>query len=680
MSKVPLPGSEHTEPAQARRVGAPAADQRLPVAIVLRQPTPATFDADPRDITVVEEFARQQNLTIDAVFPERRMVDLSGSVTQMEQAFNVELVLFEYRGEQYVSHSGPVYLPAELVPAVLAVFGLNTVPIFPDSGSAGPNQVVNDLIATLGAYNFPTGLDGTGQTVGIVALGGGYEQSDLDDFFGGLDYAVPSLVQVSADNVTGNSPGNDDMRDREITQDICILGAIAPLCTIVLYWADPHYMGMLRAVSCAVKDTVNLPSVISISYSDPEMVGPSLAETMAIDGYLLQAKAQVISVFAASGDKGSTAGEAAGQHVRFPASSPNVTACGGTTLTIAGGAVGSETVWNDPEVESSPGEQGKPGITGGGVSQVFALPAFQVGAGIPANPDQPPYVNPQVGPAGRGVPDVASHADGFFGMFQGGQAFMNGTSAAAPLWAGLITLINQLRGVPTGYFNDVLYGRLVPAGALRDVTAPGTNGYWPAGPGWDACTGWGSPNGGSIANLIGPPTVISVQPPGGPLGGTTPVAIGGQFFLGALPPTVTFDGVGVPAKNITVVDDNNLTVISPPAATASTVDVVVTTMQGSSGKTSNSKFNYFFPTPVVSDVEPHNGAATDEVVVTGTGFTGVTGVSFGDATSPEVVPDPNTPDTRLTVSAPSGVSGDVHVTVTTADTSAPTDNDLFTYQ
>jgi hypothetical protein len=143
---------------------------------------------------------------------------------------------------------------------------------------------------------------------------------------------------------------------------------------------------------------------------------------------------------------------------------------------------------------------------------------------------------------------------------------------------------------------------------------------------------------------------------------------------------VLLERMGVPAGNIMVVDVNNLTVISPPAATASTVDVVVTTMQGLSGKTSNSKFNYFFPTPVVSDVESHSGAASDEVVVTGSGFTGVTGVSFGDATSQEVVPDPDTPDTRLTVSAPFGVSGDVHVTVTTADTSAPTDNDLFTYQ
>jgi len=142
---------------------------------------------------------------------------------------------------------------------------------------------------------------------------------------------------------------------------------------------------------------------------------------------------------------------------------------------------------------------------------------------------------------------------------------------------------------------------------------------------------------------------------------------------------VLLERMGVPAGNIMVVDDNNLTVISPPAVTASTVDVVVTTMQGLSGKTSNSKFNYFFP-PVVSDVESHSGAASDEVVVTGSGFTGVTGVSFGDATSQEVVPDPDTPDTRLTVSAPFGVSGDVHVTVTTADTSAPTDNDLFTYQ
>jgi hypothetical protein len=141
---------------------------------------------------------------------------------------------------------------------------------------------------------------------------------------------------------------------------------------------------------------------------------------------------------------------------------------------------------------------------------------------------------------------------------------------------------------------------------------------------------------------------------------------------------VTFGGVQ--ATNITVGSDTEINVISPPAAAAGTVDVVVTLMQGSSGASSASKFTYFVPIPVVSQISPSTGPAGTDVVVSGNFFTGVTEVDFAGVPSPQVTSDPNSPDTVLTASAPSAVSGQVHVTVTTAATSASTDLDFFTYQ
>jgi kumamolisin len=304
--------------------------------------------------------------------------------------------------------------------------------------------------------------------------------------------------------------------DQEITQDICILGTIAPGATIVLYWGQPSTPGWVSAFSYAVNDSTNQPSVLSHSYCDTELVGFSGSDMNSLDSYFADARLQAISVFVSSGDDGSTNGLQDGQqHVDFPASSsPNVTGCGGTTLTIAGnGTIEAEVAWNDPTR----------GVTGGGVSDWFPLPDYQAGVGVPINPTS----NPPAGPFGRGVPDVAGHADGYNGIWQGALMYMDGTSAVAPLWAGLITLINQLKGVATGFLNDVLYARLAAFAALNDITM-GTNGFWDAGPDWDPCTGWGSPDGAFIASLIGPPGIGRLVPSTGPVGGGMPVTIRGR--------------------------------------------------------------------------------------------------------------------------------------------------------
>jgi kumamolisin len=194
-----------------------------------------------------------------------------------------------------------------------------------------------------------------------------------------------------------------------------------------------------------------------------------------MDSTCQSAAALGITITVAAGDNGSSDGTKSNS-VDFPASSPHVLGCGGTALKASGGQRTSEVVWND---QASGG-----GATGGGVSAVFALPTWQATAGVPA-----------ASPGGRGVPDVAGDASpdtGYQILVDGQAEIVGGTSAVAPLWAGLIALLNQQLGRKLGFLNPQLY----PLGktAFFDITS-GNNGAFAAKPGWDACTGLGSPNG-----------------------------------------------------------------------------------------------------------------------------------------------------------------------------------------
>jgi kumamolisin len=172
--------------------------------------------------------------------------------------------------------------------------------------------------------------------------------------------------------------------------------------------------------------------------------------------------------------------------VDFPSSSPHVLACGGTSLhSSANGAITSETVWND-------GAQG--GAGGGGYSVQFAIPTWQASANI----------KPPAG-GGRGVPDVAGDADpqtGYNVSVDGTAMVIGGTSAVAPLWSGLIALLNEKLGKPVGFLQPVLYGLPSTAAAFHDIVK-GSNGAFSAGTGWDACTGLGSPSGENLLKALG---------------------------------------------------------------------------------------------------------------------------------------------------------------------------------
>jgi kumamolisin len=257
-----------------------------------------------------------------------------------------------------------------------------------------------------------------------------------------------------------------------------------------MYFTPNTDQGFLDALTTAVHDTKLQPAVVSISWGGPESSWTQQALN-AFNSACEDASTIGVTILAASGDDGSSDGVSSGTPtVDFPASSPFVLACGGTKLTLSGTTISSEQAWN--ELSSNEG------ATGGGVSEFFALPTYQQSAGVPKAPN---------GFVGRGVPDVAGDADpesGYNVLVDGQQTVIGGTSAVAPLWAGLLARINQSLGKNVGYLNPLLYTSNVES-TLHDITS-GSNGAYSAGPRWDACTGLGTPDGAALLAALGSTT------------------------------------------------------------------------------------------------------------------------------------------------------------------------------
>ncbi len=507
VKKVTLAGSAR-QPV-GNRVGDQSNDEMIEVSLILkpkaravaphkggatvsRQDFAAKYGADNAAIEKVKQFAKENNLTVGEVSAERRTVKLDGTAANMIKAFEVKLDRYEHEGQEYRARTGDIKLPADLAPSVEAVLGLDNRPQarthFRVRGEAAHHRKASTAVSytprqVAQLYQFPLDVDGTGQTVGILELGGGYHPADLKNYFSSMNINEPTVVAVSVDKGK-NKPTNPNSADGEVLLDIEVAGSVAPGAKIVVYFAPNTSQGFQDALTTAIHDSTNNPSVISISWGGPESTWTAQAMT-AFDSAAQDAGALGVTICAASGDNGSSDGVTDGaNHVDFPASSPNVLACGGTTLQSANGAITSETVWND-------GAQG--GAGGGGYSNQFPLPAYQASDNI-----KPPSGG------GRGVPDVCGDADpetGYQVLVDGKSLVIGGTSAVAPLWSGLIALLNQKLGKSLGFLQPVLYGLSPTADAFNDITQ-GSNGAFSAGPGWDPTTGLGSPSGGNLLTAL----------------------------------------------------------------------------------------------------------------------------------------------------------------------------------
>ena len=451
--------------------------------------------ADPADVEKLKEFAGQYGLKVMSADLARRTMVLSGTVSAFQKAFNVQLKEYSYARGNFRGRVGDIQIPNEYAGIIRGIFGLDNRPqaephfrrleegnskikAHAASQSHDPNE-----LATV--YNFPPG-DGTGQCIGIIELGGGYRLDDLKNYFAGLNIELPQVITVSVDGGT-NSPSDANSADGEVLLDIEVAGAIAPKAKIVVYFAPNTDRGFLDAITTAVHDNANNPSIISISWGSAESQWTQQALTN-FDEAFQAAAAMGVTICVASGDHGSSDGVNDGKnHVDFPASSSFVLGCGGTTLQTSQEQIVQESVWND---------QPNGGAGGGGVSDVFPLPTWQQKANVPAPASK--------GNGGRGVPDVAGDADpntGYNVLVDGQALVFGGTSAVAPLWAGLLARINQNLGQTVGFVNPVIYGQDGSSG-FHDITQ-GNNGDYKAAKGWDPCTGQGSPDGVSLQTLLG---------------------------------------------------------------------------------------------------------------------------------------------------------------------------------
>ncbi len=467
------------------------------------------FGASEMDMEQVAQFGRAHGLSVVETSAARRTVVLKGTVQQMSSAFAVELDMYQTDSETYRGRQGAVQIPTELASIVEGVFGLDNRqmarPLFqqkevPATPAAdGPAQATVPLtppqVAKL--YNFPTSPNASGQTIGLLEFGGGFNSSDIQLFYNSVGVAMPTISSISVDSQPNNPA---DGAATEVILDIDVAGSAAPGAKIAVYFAPWTEQGWVDAVTTAIHDTTHKPSVISISWGWPELntidgLTWTSAAMNAVSTTFAEAAAMGVTVFVSSGDHGSDCGlNDKKAHVLYPGSDPYITSCGGTSISNVSGTTFTEHVWNDNDNNW---------ITGGGISDYFAPPVWQAYAGTPVSANGGNH-------RGRAIPDVAGNADGASGynLFQNGRNIgsVGGTSATAPLYAGLVALLNAGLGEPVGYLNPLLYG--MPYGYVyRDINdgisnaRGGAPGY-KSGPGFDCCTGLGVLNGVALENAL----------------------------------------------------------------------------------------------------------------------------------------------------------------------------------
>jgi kumamolisin len=524
-SRVTIPGSERSVIAGARLIGPADATQRIHVTIVVRrkaEPPPlvksmrimqhdelvANHGATANDLLAVREFARQHNLQVIAESAAKRTVTLAGAVGDFSRAFEATIDEVHIGNRSYRQRVGTLSVPQDLAPIIVAILGLDnrpqaepryrSIPANEFRPRAGVHPLAPLDVAAL--YKFPPG-DGTGQTIAIIELGGGFAQDDLNTYFHELGLPVPTVTAVSIMG-QGNNPGVDPKTDGEVMLDIEVAGAVSPGAHQRVYFAPNSDQGFLAAVKAAIHDNpTSLPAAISISFGNPESLWT--AQTMtAMEAAFQDAANLGIPVCVASGDDGSSDG-ATGLNVDFPASAPHALGCGGTLLQGSGSVISSEVVWNGGTAN---------GATGGGVSGFFAKPAYQASANVPA---------PGGAAGGRGVPDEAGKAaDGspYKVRISGVDTVAWGTSAVSPLWSGLIARLAQGIGKRVGFLQPLIYQSSVEAADFFDITQgnndeSGGGGPFSAGHGWDPCTGLGSPEGTALLTTLKGVTPPTPHPP-----------------------------------------------------------------------------------------------------------------------------------------------------------------------
>jgi subtilase family serine protease len=431
----------------------------------------------------LERAVRARKLLVTATYPQRTELAVSGTVQTVQRLFGVHLLAYQDRaGHQYVAPTSSPQVPAAFAGSVDGVFGLDTRPRWQPRdvplGGLTPNVAATayDISALHNA-----GFTGQGERIAVISFSA-FDPSDPAAFAAKYGISGPEPRVVPVDGGT-----NDTSGATETNLDVDVIREIAPGAQILVYEAPNSSSSYADMINRIVADRSS--DIISSSWGLCEL-GLDPTERAAESRALSAAVAAGVSMFAASGDSGAydcQQGDLTDHRlsVDWPASSANAISVGGTRLYIgADGSYQRETAWED-QLSAAGG--------GGGVSTGDARPSWQSGTGVRSN----------ISNGRRQVPDVSADADPGtpWSIYARGQpGDVGGTSAAAPFWAASMLLITQYaagQGVGRlGYVNPILYALASspqPFAPLHDVTGGG-NRFYPAGTGWDAATGLGSPD------------------------------------------------------------------------------------------------------------------------------------------------------------------------------------------
>ena len=511
----------------------------------------AQFGPTAAEYQALIDFATRQGFTVTARHANRLLLEVSAPVTNIEHAFQVTMRIYRHPTEPRSFFAPDAEPSAEAGIPVAYIGGLDNfsrahpqnlrrTPLkaakraTPQNIGSGPNGNLAGFDYRA-AYVPGSALTGGGQTVGLVEFDG-YYPGDITGYENQTGVPNVPVQKVLLDGFDGIPTTGADSANGEVALDIELTVSMAPgLAGVVVFEDDPN-TGLFNNVLQAMSENTNIKQ-FSCSWAFPSISQP---QRISMDDYFLKFAAQGQSFFASSGDSGVYSGA-----VDAPDDDPYVTLAGGTALasTGPGGAWLSETAWN---------AQAGPGVnsSSGGISTSYSIPAWQKGVSMTANHGSTTW---------RNCPDVAMVADNIFIMADDGQAeTTGGTSASAPLWAGFTALVNQQAvsaSLPTvGFINPALYHLGTNSGfraCFDDVTIgnntnTSTTKYL-AVPGYDLCTGWGSPSGSSLINALTQPDGFQITPGRGFVANGP---VGGPFTVSTQ--TLTLTNAGMPSFNWSV--------------------------------------------------------------------------------------------------------------------------------
>ena len=462
------------------------------------------FGAVKDEVTLVLDWATSNGLKVEETNIDSATTKLSGTAEQFNNIFNISLQTVIENNREYITHIGNIIIPTNIDAVVDLILGLDNSMSFSHNAiletTTGP--IDSNLISSptpvdlASAYKFPRApgsdlVQGNGVCVAIIELGGGWTTQNLTSTFGRIGQPNPTVIDVSVDGGV-NDGGADVNSSGEVMLDIYCVGAVVPAAKIAMYFAPNTYQGFIDTIITPTNDTVNNPSVISVSWGTTDTNWGSVNRN-AFEAAFAAAVVKGITVFVAAGDYGVRAlSSSATYTVQYPGTSPYVVCAGGTVISINNDySIASEIPW---------GTSGGSTAGGGGVSGIFGIPTWQTGFNSKLYPGGTVSAL-----TGRGIPDVSAMATGYTFYYGAGNATGTfvGTSATAPLLAGMMARLNQLSERRIGFVNSDWYA--VRTTAFNDqITGDNHGGNavgYMADTGWDAATGLGSPIGTELYKL-----------------------------------------------------------------------------------------------------------------------------------------------------------------------------------